>query len=198
MTMENPKLLLHSCCGPCSTAVIERLIPDYDITIFFYNPNIDDREEYEKRKETQIQFLNAYNTKIQMEEDKIPVKFLEGDYIPEDFYRVSQGLEQEPENGARCTCCFQLRLSETAKVAAERGYEIFGTTLTVSPHKNYPLISLLGNRIAEETGLDFLDLDFKKKAGYQRSVALSKEYELYRQHFCGCSWCHRLPYSSDC
>ena len=192
MTMEKPKLLLHSCCGPCSTAVIERLIPDYDITIFFYNPNIDDREEYEKRKETQIQFLNAYNRNIEQEEDKIPVKFLEGDYIPEDFYRAAKGLESEPENGARCTCCFVLRLSEAAKIAAERGFGIFGTTLTVSPHKNYPLISQLGNRIAEETGLEFLDMDFKKKAGYQRSVALSKEYELYRQHFCGCSFARKI------
>ena len=192
MTMEKPKLLLHSCCGPCSTAVIERLIPDYDITIFFYNPNIDDREEYEKRKETQIQFLNAYNKNIESDSEKLQVKFLEGDYIPEDFYRASEGLENEPENGARCTCCFQLRLSETAKVAGERGFEVFGTTLTVSPHKNYPLISLLGNRIGEETGLTFLDLDFKKKAGYQRSVALSKEYELYRQHFCGCSFARKI------
>ena len=192
MTMEKPKLLLHSCCGPCSTAVIERLIPDYDITIFFYNPNIDDREEYEKRKETQIQFLNAYNKNIEFDAEKLQVKFLEGDYLPEDFYRVSVGLEGEPENGARCTCCFQLRLSETAKVAGERGFEVFGTTLTVSPHKNYPLISLLGNRIGEETGLTFLDLDFKKKAGYQRSVALSKEYELYRQHFCGCSFARKI------
>lgn len=193
MTMTKPRLLLHSCCGPCSTAVIERLIPDYDITIFFYNPNIDDGEEYEKRKETQIQFLDAYNENIKNDETKSQVKFLEGEYRPEDFYRVSEGLEDQPEGGARCTCCFQLRLLETAKVAAEGGFELFGTTLTVSPHKNYPLISQLGNRIAEEKeGLEFLDLDFKKKAGYQRSVALSKEYELYRQHFCGCSFARKI------
>ena len=192
MTAEKPNLLLHSCCGPCSTAVIERLILDYNITVFFYNPNIDEREEYLRRKETQLQFLEAYNTTISGQEGMNPVTMIEGDYEPEAFYRVAEGLEDQPEGGARCTKCFQLRLETTARVARERGFSLFGTTLTVSPHKNYPLISKIGTQIAAEWGLEFLDLDFKKKAGYQRSVTLSKEYGLYRQRFCGCSFARRL------
>ena len=192
MTAEKPNLLLHSCCGPCSTAVIERLIPDYNITVFFYNPNIDEREEYLRRKETQLQFLEAYNATISGQEGIKPVTMIEGDYEPEAFYRVAQGLEDQPEGGARCTKCFQLRLETTARVARERGFSLFGTTLTVSPHKNYPLISKIGTKIAADLGLEFLDLDFKKKAGYQRSVTLSKEYGLYRQRFCGCSFARRL------
>lgn len=180
-----PKLMLHSCCGPCSTAVIERLLGEFDITIFFYNPNITEDEEYEKRKETQVQFLNAYNEKAK-EEDR--VVFLEGEYFPDEFYRVAQGLESEPEGGKRCTECFKLRLERTAAEGKINGYDYFGTTLTVSPHKNYPLISDIGNALAETYGIKFLDMDFKKKAGYQRSVALSKEYELYRQNYCGCGF----------
>lgn len=180
-----PKLMLHSCCGPCSTAVIERLLGEFDITIFFYNPNITEDEEYEKRKETQVQFLNAYNEKAK-EEDR--VVFLEGEYFPDEFYRVAQGLESEPEGGKRCTECFKLRLERTAAEGKINGYDYFGTTLTVSPHKNYPLISDIGNTLAETYGIKFLDMDFKKKAGYQRSVALSKEYELYRQNYCGCGF----------
>lgn len=180
-----PKLMLHSCCGPCSTAVIERLLGEFDITIFFYNPNITEDEEYEKRKETQVQFLNAYNEKAK-EEDR--VVFLEGEYFPDEFYRVAQGLESEPEGGKRCTECFKLRLERTAAEGKINGYDYFGTTLTVSPHKNYPLISDIGKALAETYGIKFLDMDFKKKAGYQRSVALSKEYELYRQNYCGCGF----------
>ena len=183
--ITRPKLMLHSCCGPCSTAVIERLLGDYDITIFFYNPNITEDEEYEKRKATQIQFLNAYNEKVE-EQDR--VVFLEGEYFPDEFYRAAQGLEDEPEGGKRCTECFKLRLERTAAEGKINGYDYFGTTLTVSPHKNYPLISEIGNALAEAYGINFLDMDFKKKAGYQRSVALSKEYELYRQNYCGCSF----------
>jgi len=196
MTEQKPGLFLHSCCGPCSTAVIERLIPDYDITIFFYNPNIDEREEYEKRKQTQLQFLEAYNRTVAERSGLCQVKFAEGDYVPEDFYRAARGLENEPEGGARCTCCFRLRLAETAREAKARGLSLFGTTLTVSPHKNYQLISQIGRKIAEETGVAFLDMDFKKKAGYQRSVALSREYGLYRQRFCGCSFGRRLQEES--
>ena len=182
---NRPKLMLHSCCGPCSTAVIERLLGEYNITIFFYNPNITEDEEYEKRKATQIQFLNAYNENAK-EEDK--VIFLEGEYFPKEFYRVAQGLEQEPEGGKRCTECFKLRLERTAAEGKINGYDYFGTTLTVSPHKNYPLISEIGAALADAYGINFLDMDFKKKAGYQRSVALSKEYDLYRQNYCGCSF----------
>lgn len=182
---QRPKLMMHSCCGPCSTAVIERLLGEYDITIFFYNPNITDAEEYAKRRDTQIEFIEAFNEKVNPE-DK--VTFLEGEYFPAEFFSAAKGLEDEPEGGARCTECFKLRLERTAAQAKLMGYDYFGTTLTVSPHKNYPLISEIGNEISASYGLAFLDMDFKKKAGYQRSVALSKEYGLYRQNYCGCGF----------
>lgn len=178
-------LLLHSCCGPCSTACIERVLPDYKVTIFFFNPNITDPEEYERRKQTQIQFLKAYNQGLTEEEQ---VNFIEGDYDPEVFFRLTEGYEEEPEGGKRCTLCFQLRLEETARVAEQGGYQYFGTTLTVSPHKNYPLISTIGGEIAKAHHIEFLDMDFKKKAGFQRSIELSKEYGLYRQNYCGCKF----------
>ena len=192
MTAERPELFLHSCCGPCSTAVIERLLPDYHIIVFFYNPNIDEREEYERRKQTQLQFLKAYRSVLEKQDRACSVEFVEGNYRPQDFYRATKGLEDAPEGGARCTQCFRLRLKETARVAKEHGIFRFATTLTVSPHKSYPVISQIGQEIAGEEDMEFLDLDFKKKAGYQRSIALSKEYGLYRQRFCGCSFGRRL------
>ena len=179
------RVLLHSCCGPCSTAVIERLLPDYKVTVFFYNPNITDRDEYEKRKANQIKFIEAFNQEVP-EEDK--VVFIEGEYLPEDFFDVAEGLEDCPEGGERCTECFKLRLDRTAKAALVMGYPIFGTTLTVSPHKNYQLISAIGTELGDVYGLEFLDMDFKKKAGFQRSIELSKKYELYRQNYCGCEF----------
>ena len=178
-------LLLHSCCGPCSTACIERVLPDWKVTIFYFNPCITDPEEYERRKAAQIQFLNAYNQELS-EEDH--VDFIEGDYDPEGYFRMVEGYEDEPEGGARCTLCFQQRLEEAARFAQKEGYCAFGTTLTVSPHKNYPLISAIGSQIAKDCKVEFLDLDFKKKAGFQRSIQLSKEYELYRQNYCGCEF----------
>ncbi len=183
--VDKKHVLLHSCCGPCSTACIERLLPDYKITVFFYNPNITDSEEYEKRKEAQIQFINSFNRRV-TDEDKI--SFMEGEYLPEDFYKVCAGYSNEPEGGLRCTECFRLRMERTAQVAARTGNPIFGTTLTVSPHKNYPLISALGTEIAALYGIEFLDMDFKKKNGFQRSIELSKEYGLYRQNYCGCEY----------
>ena len=182
---EKRHILLHSCCGPCSTACIERLISDYKITVFFYNPNITDREEYEKRKANQIKFIEAYNSEVD-EEDQ--VVFIEGEYLPEDFFDAAKGLEDCPEGGERCTECFKLRLDRTARAAIVMGFPIFGTTLTVSPHKNYQLISAIGTELGEVYGLEFLDMDFKKKAGFQRSIELSKKYELYRQNYCGCEF----------
>ena len=182
---EKRHILLHSCCGPCSTACIERLITDYKITVFFYNPNITDREEYEKRKANQIKFIEAYNSEVD-EEDQ--VVFIEGEYLPEDFFDAAKGLEDCPEGGERCTECFKLRLDRTARAAIVMGFPIFGTTLTVSPHKNYQLISAIGTELGEVYGLEFLDMDFKKKAGFQRSIELSKKYELYRQNYCGCEF----------
>ena len=184
-TPEKRRILLHSCCGPCSTACIERLLPDYKVTIFYYNPNITDRDEYEKRKANQIKFIEAFNENVP-EEDK--VIFIEGEYLPEDFFDVAKGLEDCPEGGERCTECFKLRLDRTAKAATVMGYPIFGTTLTVSPHKNYQLISAIGTQLADIYELEFLDMDFKKKAGFQRSIELSKKYGLYRQNYCGCEF----------
>lgn len=178
-------LLLHSCCGPCSTACIERVLPDWKVTIFYFNPCITDPEEYERRKAAQIQFLNEYNQGLTEEEH---VDFIEGDYNPESFFRMVEGYEAEPEGGARCTLCFQQRLEEAARFAQAEGYFAFGTTLTVSPHKNYPLISAIGNQIAKDCQVEFLDMDFKKKAGFQRSIELSREYGLYRQNYCGCEF----------
>lgn len=179
------RLLLHSCCGPCSTACIERVLPDYKVSIFFYNPCITDQEEYEKRKEAQIKFLNAFNENLE-EEDK--VEFIEGEYLPEEFFEVAASYADEPEGGLRCTECFKLRLERTARAALRMGYHIFGTTLTVSPHKNYNLISAIGCELGNKYNLEFLDIDFKKKAGFQRSIQMSKEYELYRQNYCGCEF----------
>jgi len=183
--IEKPSLLLHSCCGPCSTSVIERLIREYKITVFFYNPNIADREEYLKRKETQLKFIEHYNLKI----DKIDVvSFLEGPYEPSVFKEISRGLESEPEGGSRCTECFRFRLEKTAETAKMWGNDIFGTTLTVSPHKNFALINKIGLDLAIKYGLSYLAEDLKKKAGYQRSIEMSKEFGLYRQRFCGCDY----------
>lgn len=183
--LEKPKLLLHSCCGPCSTAVIERLIGTYKITVFFYNPNIDDPDEYRRRLDTQIYFLKQIN-ESNIYGDK--VDFLEGEYDPEIYYEAVQGLENEKEGGARCTECFRLRLERTAVKAKTHGFDLFATTLTVSPYKNYKLITEIGNELAFKYGLSWLDMDFKKKDGYRRSVELSKLYGLYRQHYCGCNF----------
>lgn len=187
-TVMKPPLLLHSCCGPCSTSVIERLAPDYEVTVFFYNPCITDREEYEKRKENQIAFIERFNQNCG---GRQKIHFMEGIYEPENFFELTEGLSQEPEGGARCTVCFRQRLSKTAETTADKGFRLFTTTLSVSPHKNYPLISAIGCECAEKYGTEFLDLDFKKKAGFQRSIQLSKEYGLYRQNYCGCEFSKR-------
>lgn len=187
-SLRKPLLLLHSCCGPCSTAVVERLIDEFDVTIFFYNPCITDEEEYKKRKAAQLKFINRFN------EEKIgtaKVYFKEGDYRPTDFFKAAEGLEAEPEGGARCTVCFNQRLEKTAEEAKMGGFDYFGTTLTVSPHKNYKLISEIGRSIALRYGLSFLDRDFKKKDGFKRSIELSRKYELYRQDHCGCVYSKR-------
>ena len=180
---KKQSLLLHSCCGPCSTAVIESLAGEFDITVLYYNPNITDEAEYLRRKETQIEFIKAYNRNLTSPGS---VMLLECDYEPEEFYKVAKGFEEEPEGGRRCGKCFRLRLEKAAQLAALSGYEAFATTLTVSPHKNYTLISSLGRELSLRYGVSFLDRDFKKKAGYQRSIELSRQYGLYRQDYCGC------------
>ena len=181
----NPKLLLHCCCGPCSTSVIERLLEDFDLLIFFYNPNIGEKEEYERRKENLIKYLNLRY------EGNSCLTFSEGDYRPEDFHHFGKILSESPEGGVRCGYCFQLRLMESAKVAKEMGCSYFTTTLTVSPMKDAKLINELGKEIGEKENISFLIADFKKKGGYDRSIQLSKEFGLYRQDYCGCVYSKR-------
>lgn len=187
-TEQKPALLLHSCCGPCSTSVIESLAGEFAITVFFFNPCITDEEEYIRRRETQKQFLKAYN---EAHPGRDPIRFLEGKYQPGAFLKLTEGLEEEPEGGARCQVCFRQRLEKTAETARMTGNDWFGTTLTVSPHKNYRRISEIGRRIAARYGVTFLDRDFKKKDGFKRSIELSKAYGLYRQNYCGCGFSKR-------
>lgn len=180
-----PSILLHSCCGPCSTAVVERLCGRFDITVFFYNPNITDRDEYEKRRNAQLEFIDKYNNRI---DSRDRIAYLEGPYEPQLFYAAAKGLEEEPEGGRRCAVCFRLRLEKTAEAAQMSGFDTFGTTLSVSPYKNFELINKIGLQLGLRYGLAFLGEDFKKQGGYQRTVELSKEYNLYRQHYCGCGF----------
>lgn len=187
-TEAKPALLLHSCCGPCSTAVIERLAGEFEITVFYYNPCITDEEEYILRRENQKKFISEYNEKMI---GRSQIRFLEGPYQPGVYLKLVEGLEQEPEGGARCGKCFMQRLEKTAETAQMTGHEYFGTTLTVSPHKNYRRISEIGQEIALRYGLTFLDRDFKKKDGFKRSIELSREYGLYRQDYCGCEFSKR-------
>lgn len=184
-TIDKPRLLLHSCCGPCSTACIERIASDYNITIYFYNPNITDKNEYERRKASQIDYIKAYNSSYT---NVNKIDFVEGTYDPWNFVKSAEKFKDEPEGGKRCGICFEMRLSETAQYASMHEYDVFGTTLTVSPHKDYPLISHIGKKLSSTYGIGFLDIDFKKKDGFKRSVELSKEYNLYRQNFCGCEY----------
>lgn len=178
-----PSLLLQCCCAPCSSAVLERLVKNFDVTVYFYNPNIHPQEEYEKRLSQFPKLLSA--------ESYQTVKTLDAPYNPDDFFEVVKGLENEPEGGARCTECFQLRLLQTAKTAKERGFDYFTTTLTVSPHKNAALLNEIGMRLGIEYGVRFLPSDFKKKEGYKRSIELSKAFGLYRQTDCGCIFSKR-------
>ena len=185
---QKPGLLLHSCCGPCSTAVIERLAEEFEITVFFYNPCITDEEEYLLRRENQKKFLQEFNEE-RIEKNRI--RFLEGAYHPGAFLKLVKGHEQDPEGGERCSLCFAQRLEKTAETAQMTGCDYFGTTLTVSPHKNYRRISEIGQSIALRYGLTFLDRDFKKKDGFKRSIELSRRYGLYRQDYCGCEFSKR-------
>ncbi len=190
--MEKQKLLLHSCCAPCSTAVIERLISDYDITILYYNPNIYPEQEYLKRKNEEIRYIKIFNKK----NSNSNVKMLDCDYESEKFYEAVKGLEDEKEGGARCPVCFKLRLQKTAELAKQNGYDIFGTTLTVSPHKNAELINQIGQSIENNLEIKFLQSNFKKQDGYKRSIELSKENNLYRQNYCGCEFALRKQLES--
>ncbi len=174
-----PTLLLHSCCAPCSSYVISYLSDFFKITVFYYNPNITEEKEYKRRVEEQKRFINEFNAKND-------VRFLEGDYTPDNFMELSKGLENCPEGGLRCAKCFRMRLEETAKKAGELKFDYFTTTLTISPVKSAALLNSIGDLLGKTYGTRYLMSDFKKKGGYALSVGLSEEYGLYRQDYCGC------------
>ena len=181
---EVPKLLLHSCCAPCSSYVIEYLSQFFYITILYYNPNISPFAEYEKRKMEPIRL-------IQMMKTIYPVSFIDCDYDNELYEKAICGLENEPERGRRCNICFQLRLSKTAHMAIDHHFDYFGTTLTVSPYKNASVVNSIGLDLENDLGISFLVSDFKKREGYKRSIELSSLYHLYRQNYCGCKYSKR-------
>lgn len=178
-----PRLLLHSCCAPCSSSVLEYLRRYFEITVFYYNPNISMEAEYQKRVEEQKRLIDVYN---QLPDSGYPIAVIEGDYEPEVFYAAAKGLEQCPEGGERCFACYELRLGKTAALAKKQAYDYFATTLTVSPLKNAAKLNEIGERLAERYQISWLPSDFKKKNGYKRSIELSAEYGLYRQNYCGC------------
>lgn len=175
-----PGLLLHSCCGPCSSYVLEYLTEYFEITVLFYGPNIQPLEEYEKRLEHQKTVLRRFGA-----------RYMECGYDGAAFDAAARGLESEPEGGQRCTACFALRIGETARLAAEHGFEYYCTTLSVSPHKDAQRINSIGRAMGEKYGVKWLPSDFKKRGGYQRSIELSRELDLYRQDYCGCLYSRR-------
>lgn len=174
-----PRLLLHSCCAPCSSYVLEYLSRYFEITVFYYNPNIYPPEEFGKRVEEQKRLIAQLPAAH-------PISFLDGPYEPERFYEMARGLEQVPEGGERCFKCYRLRLTETAEMARAGKYDYFTTTLSISPLKNAEKLNEIGGQLAKDYGVDYLYSDFKKRNGYKRSTELSREYGLYRQDYCGC------------
>ena len=183
--LARPRLLLHSCCGPCSTACLERLYDRFDVTVFFYNPNITDVSEYELRKKTQKKVVRCFNEDLSYDGK---ISFLEGPYDPERYLAWVAGHEEDREGGPRCGLCFELRLEKTAQTAKMQGFDAFTTTLTVSPHKDSPTILSIGRKLGLQYGVEFLEENFKKKDGFKRSIELSKKYGLYRQDYCGCGF----------
>lgn len=177
------RLFLHSCCAPCSSYCLEYLRQYFDITVFYYNPNITFPEEYRHRVEEQKRLIGEMNARPDLGGR---ISFVEGAYEPARFLEAARGLEDCPEGGERCFACYALRLSEAARTAAEGGYDYFTTTLSISPLKNAQKLNEIGRAQGEEYGVRYLPSDFKKKGGYQRSIELSREYGLYRQDYCGC------------
>ncbi len=191
-----PRLLLHSCCAPCSSYVLEYLSGFFSITVFYYNPNIGPREEYEKRAKEQERLIRVFSEKVQSGgegQHLYPISFIKGAYEPEAFYEAAKGLEKVPEGGERCFRCYELRLRQTAELAKAGGYEYFCTTLSISPLKKADILMEIGERLSKEYGVLYLPSDFKKKNGYKRSVELSAEFGLYRQNYCGCVFSKREP-----
>lgn len=180
---ERPSLLLHACCAPCASHELTFLPDTFDLTLFYYNPNITDAEERNKRYQELARLLSAMCPAVGL---------FEGADDSEKFLALSKGLEGAPEGGLRCAKCFALRLEETAKKAAEEGFDYFATTLTLSPLKNPMLINEIGEKMGEKYGVKYLASDFKKDGGYQHSVALSKEFDLYRQNYCGCKFSKKI------
>ena len=181
------RLLLHACCAPCASSVLERVTPYFDVTIYFYNPNITDRSEYLHRYNELLRFVNiVYGDKI---------KVIDGGFEPRPFIEAARGLEDEPERGLRCDKCFYLRLKKTAELAKVGLYDYYCTTLSVSPYKNADKLNRLGVEIGDKVGIKYLVSDFKKGQGYVRSIELSKEYGLYRQNYCGCRFSRKKTQS---
>lgn len=174
-----PKLLLHSCCAPCSSYVLSYLSPYFNITVFYYNPNISPEEEYLFRKKEQIDLLSKIKAKN-------TISFLDCDYEDFKFYQITSGLENEKEGGKRCFNCYRLRLEKTAVIAKALGFEFFGSTLSVSPYKNAIWLNDIGESLENKYSVRFLISDFKEKDGYKKSIELSKQFNLYRQNYCGC------------
>ncbi len=173
---QKPRLALHSCCGPCSTYVLEYLTQYFDVTLFFYNPNIHPEAEYKTRLDAQKKVCEMFSVDV-----------IECDYDVQTFFEKTKGFENEAEGGARCDLCFELRLAHTIDKALQMdGFDYVATTLTVSPHKNAPLINEIGERLTQNKNIKWLPSDFKKKNGYLRSIQLSKQHEIYRQNYCGC------------
>ncbi|MGN0469420.1 MAG: epoxyqueuosine reductase QueH [Acutalibacteraceae bacterium] len=179
ITTENicPKLLIHSCCAPCSSYVLEYLTQYFDITVFYYNPNISPEQEYRHRVEEQKRLIS------EMCPD---VKFIEGIYEPQKFYEMAKGLENEPERGKRCLKCYRMRLERTAETAKNGNFDFFTTTLSISPQKDSAVLNEIGRQLSTEYNIPYLFSDFKKRGGYKRSIELSAQFNLYRQNFCGC------------
>ncbi len=175
-----PQLLLHSCCGPCSSSVIDDLRHYFELTVFFYNPQIFPEDEYERRREAQKILARAYG---------IPV--VEGDRDEREFLHRTADVKEEPEGGKRCSRCFYMRLEETARRAKEKGFPYIASTLSVSPHKDAKRLNAIGERVAHKHGVIWLPSDFKKRDGYRKSVELAKAYGLYRQDYCGCRYSRR-------
>ena len=185
-TAKVPRLLLHSCCGPCSSYVLEYLSCYFNITILYYNPNIWPTEEFLKRADTQRQLIAGITYQN-------PVRLVVAEYRPEEFDAVAVGFESEPEGGKRCLKCFALRLDEAARYAKAYGFDWFTTTLSVSPHKDAEALNTIGRELEEKIGVKYLYADFKKRNGYKRSTELSKEFGLYRQDYCGCRYSLNRP-----
>ena len=180
-----PSLLLHSCCAPCSSYVMEYLSRYFAITVLYYNPNIYPPEEFDHRADEERRLIDEYNKN---ENIINKISLIVSDYDPREFYDIAKGYEDEPETGKRCLRCYRLRLEKTAALAKDRGFDYFTTTLTISPLKNADALNSIGEALADEYGVKYLTSDFKKKNGYKRSLELSREYDLYRQNYCGCEY----------